>query len=59
MPDLQDGQSVEIKGSARQALRPQERWRRLQLHLPSLAEPVARHRAADVQTPAAAPWRPG
>ena len=39
------------------ALYPEERRRRLQLHLPGVAEPVARHRAADLQTPAAVPRR--
>ena len=42
MPDLDDGESVEMKGSGPQALRPEEHRRRLLLHLPGLAEPVDR-----------------
>ena len=52
MPDLHGRRISRDQGLGRQALRAQECRRRLFVHLPGLAESVARHRAPHLQTPA-------
>ncbi len=51
MPDLKDGESAEVQGSARAPVHPEERGRRLFLHLPGLAQSVRGHRTPDLQAP--------
>ena len=51
-----DGRDAGLRG---QAVRPQEHRRRVLVHLPGVAEPVRRHRAADLQAPPQAPRRRG
>ena len=50
MPDLKDGETAEIKGSARNPYIIKKRRRRLFLHLSGLAKSITRHRTSDVQT---------
>ena len=57
MPDLQDGESVEIERLRRQAVHHQEyRWR-LFLLIPGVAQSITRHRAANLQASPALPRR--
>ena len=59
MADLHDGEIDRDEGLGGEALRPQERGRRLLVLLSGVAESVGRDRAPNVQAPAQAPRRRG
>lgn len=48
MPELKDGESVEIQGSARNPYVLKKRRRCVFLHVPGVAKPITCHRTADL-----------
>ena len=59
MPDLKDGESAEVQGSARTPYILKNVGRRLLLHLPGVAKPVGGHRTPHLQAPPGLPRRTG